>query len=123
MFERIGDEIFIVEKVVTETQVATVKTHYCWATKLVLLGNAATTINSPLPIAVAYRSWQDDPLPDENRPIHISVAGPGQAQELILTPVNGQAEFDFVSEVPGTFIIQAVAEFPCEPAEMEVVVT
>lgn len=99
------------------------RTHHCWATKLTITGDNAAQINTSLPLIVQYKDWQNNPLPNENRPIHISVSGPGQAQELILTPTNGQAEFDFVSAVPGTFIIRATAEFPCDSAEIEVVVS
>lgn len=123
MFEQIGDEVFKVEEIKTESQVAIVKTYYCWAKKLVISGGGATTVNALLPVVVAYHDWQGNPLPEENRLIHVSVTGPGRAQELILTPVNGQAEFDFMSEVPGTFVIRATAEFPCDPAEIEVVVS
>lgn len=123
MFKQIGDEILMIEEVETETQVAVIKTHYCWAKKLVISGSKVTMIDALLPLSVAYQDWQGNPLPDENRPIYITVVGPGQAQELILTPVDGQAEFDFVSAVAGTFIIRATAEFPCDPAEIEVVVS
>jgi hypothetical protein len=99
------------------------RTHYCWATKLVFSGGNATQINVNLSLIVQYKDWQDNPLPNENRPIHISVIGPGQTQELVLTPTNGQAEFDFVSAVPGTFIIRATAEFACDLAEIEVTVS
>jgi len=91
--------------------------------KILIISKTTTTVNTPIPISVVYFDWQDNPLPDENRPIRVVVTGPGQAQELILIPTNGQAEFDFVSEVPGTFKIQATAEFPCDSAEIEVVVS
>ncbi|MGB9826796.1 MAG: hypothetical protein ACPLRU_08985 [Desulfofundulus sp.] len=123
MFKQVGDEVMLIEEVITENQIATVMTHYCFATKLIILGSNTTTVNVQLPLIVSYRDWQDNLLQGENRPIHITVTGPGQAQELILTPVNGQAEFNFVSVVPGTFKIQVTAEFPCEPAEIEVVVS
>lgn len=123
MLEQFGDEILTIEEIQTETQLATIKTHYCWAKKLVISAGGATTVSTPLPVIVTYQDWQDNPLYDENRPIHISVTGPGQAQELVLIPTNGQAEFDFVSAVSGTFKIQATAEFPCDPAEIEVVVS
>lgn len=122
VFEAHGDETLVVEEVETENQAAIVKTHYCFAKKLVISGSGAAAVGSLLPVIVAYQDWQGNSLPDENRPIHVSVTGPGQAQKLVLTPVNGQAEFDFVSEVPGAFVIRATAEFPCDPAEVEVIV-
>lgn len=123
MFERVDNEIMRIEEVITETQVAIVKTHYCWAKKLIISGCSATATNTPLPITVVYQDWQDNPLPDENRPIKITITGPGQPTELVLNPVGGQAEFDFVSEVAGTFKIRATAEFPCDSAEIEVTVS
>jgi len=99
------------------------RSHYCWATKLIITGANTTTVNTPLPLTIVYKDWKDNFLTDESRPIHVNVTGPGKAQELVITPTNGQAEFDFMSAVTGTFKIQAIAEFPCEPAEIEVVVS
>lgn len=115
-----GDLVYVIEKSPNGNQVKSFK---CATVKLAVNGPSIGVINSNIPIAVEYRDWQNNPLPDENCPIHITVTGPGQAQELVLTPTNGQAEFDFVSEVAGTFIIRATAEFPCDPAEIEVVVS
>lgn len=123
MLTRDGNEVLIEEIVDTGTQQAIIRTHYGWATKLVITGGNTVTAGAPLLLAVAYWDWQGNPLPDENQPVHITVTGPGQAQELALMPTNGQAEFDFVSAVAGTFKIRATAEFPCDPTELEVAVT
>lgn len=122
-YEIIGDEVVNIEQVKTATQVVTIKTHYCWTKKLVISCKNEAKINAPITVTVFYYDWQNNPLPEENRPIRITVTGPGKVQDLILIPTNGQAEFDFISEIPGTFKIQATAEFPCEPAEIEVVVS
>ena len=95
----------------------------CHATKLIISGDRVTITNNVLSLKVTYRDWQGNLLLDENQPVHITVTGPGQAQELVLMPTNGQAEFDFVSAVAGTFKIRATAEFPCDPTELEVAVT
>jgi len=123
MFEQLGDEILRVEDVTTKNQIAIIKSHFCLAKKLAVEGPESAIVNNAVSITAKYQDWQNNPLSDENCPIHITVTGPGQAQELVLTPTNGQAEFDFVSEVPSTFIIRATAEFPCGPAEIEVVVS
>jgi len=91
--------------------------------KIVLTGDNLTEINTKLYLTASYCDWQGNPLPEENRTIYITVLGSGEAQEIVLEPMNGQCEFDFISEVPGTFIIRATAVFPCDPAEIEVVVS
>lgn len=97
-------------------------THHCWAAKLVIVGADTVAVNTPLPLAVSFQDWQDNPLPDENRTIKITVTGPGQPAELTLTPVNGQADFDFASDVSGSFFLRATATFGCDSGELEVVV-
>lgn len=58
----------------------------------------------------------------ENRPITVKITGSGSPAELTLNPVNGQVAFDFESPIPGTFTIQATADFPCDAGFMEVTV-
>ncbi len=106
----------------TGTQVVNMELPICSSTKLVITGVNNAAVNTPLPLMLAYQDWQNNPLPNENRPIHVNVTGPGQAQELVLTPTNGQVEFDFVSAVTGTYTITATAEFPCDAGTLEVTV-
>jgi len=124
MLKCVGDEVLDFKEINTETQTALVAEGcVCFTTKIILTGPASLTMDIPATFRAEYYDWQGGSLIDENRPIHVSVSGPGQAQALVLTTVNGQTEFDFVSEVPGTFVIRATAEFPCDPAEVEVVVS
>ena len=37
--------------------------------------------------------------------------------------MDGQAKVDFISEYAGVFKIRAMAEFPCDSAEIEVTVS
>lgn len=106
----------------TTTDGAVIGIHYCWDTKLATTGANTTALNTPLTLIVAFQDWQDNPLPDKNRPIKVIITGPGQPTELILNPVNGQAEFDFESPIAGTFIIQATADFACDAGTLEVTV-
>lgn len=100
-----------------------IKSFHCWPIKLAISGDVQAAVNTAIAFSVRYIDWQDNPLLNENRPIHITALGPGQSQELVLTPADGQAEFDFVSAVAGIFKIRATAEFPCDSAEIEVVVS
>lgn len=123
MLEQYGDEILQCETIDTGYQIIKICTHHCFTRKIVATCEGQTTINTPITITLQYMDWQNNHLSDENRPVKVCVTGPGKTQELVLTPTNGQAEFDFVSEVPGTFTIKAEAEFPCDIAEIEVVVS
>ncbi len=87
--------------------------------KLEIIGATSTTVSTILPLVVRYKNWQDNLLPNENRPILIRI----EEQKLCLEPMDGQAEFDFISEYAGVFKIRATAEFPCDSAEIEVTVS
>lgn len=125
MFEQVGNEIFSIEVISTESQSeVTIKSFHCWATRLSIAGNNRAIVDTANPITVEYQDWQGNALPDENHQIVVTVSGGRQRQELLLTPVNGVAEFDFISAVPGTFTIRVSAVgYPCEIGEMEVVVS
>lgn len=118
MFIKEDDQIYRLEEIKTETQIAVVKTFHCFATRLVIVTTPATTVGTPMPVTVKYEDWQGNPLPTETRHIHVEANG----QALELEPVNGQAEFDFVADAPGTYRIRAFADFPCAAAEVEVTV-
>lgn len=122
MFIKVNEEILMEEEVITETQTAKVRTHYCFYSKITLTGENNAVVNSPITITAKYETWQGELIPEENRDIKITITGPAEPAEAILTPVNGQAEFDFVSPVEGTFKIRAKANFACDSAEMEVLV-
>lgn len=122
MVEITDGVVFDLMVVETEQQKVEIKTMQGFATKLAFSGDNSVAVNTSLPLTVSYLDWEGNLLPNENRPIHIFVTGSSKAQELVLTPINGSAEFDFVSAVAGTFILTATAEFPCDSAEIKVVV-
>ena len=103
---------------------AIISTHHCWAIKLSLTGQVSGQVGVGLIITAQYKDWQNNILTGINEPIKISVDGPGEAdQELTLNPVNGQAEFNLVSDVPGIFKIKSTTNIPCDAAEIEVTVS
>ena len=91
--------------------------------RLEITGDTSTQTNMTLSVAAKYKDWEGNYLTDESRSITIRVTGPGQPQEIVLNPVNGQAEFEFESPIAGMFKICAAAEFPCTPGELEVTVS
>jgi len=93
------------------------------ATKVILSGNNYGVINQVIPIAVQYYDWQDNILTNLSDEITITVANDGVVLEVTLTPVNGQTEIDFISEVAGTFEITARSDFPCDTGRIEVTVS
>ena len=123
MYVQENNEILKVETVIKNQNEIVIKSFHCWPVKLSLKGNIQTTVNTPVAFITNYLDWQDNPISDENRPIKVNVTGPGQPAELTLALANGQAEFDFVSAVAGAFKIRATAEFPCDQAEIGVVVS
>ena len=122
-FVQEGDEILSVETAVTPNQQAVARAFHCFAKKLVVSGAAAVPLNTPLPVAVSYRDWQDNPLPDENSLVIVKAEGPGMLQEIELAPAAGQAEFAFQSAVAGSFKLIARAGFPCAKGVLEVIVS
>lgn len=86
--------------------------------KIVLNGNTEGAINEAISISVAYQDYQGNPL--SQRSTAIRITGPGQTVEQTLTV--DQTSFDFVSEVPGRFIIHAQGDIPCDEGILEVVV-
>jgi len=122
-FEVVGDEVLSVEEVVTSSQTAIVKRHYKFLKQIVLNTTTnITNINVPIQITVKWQDWQGNDLLEETSDIKITITGTGQSAEQTLTPANGQIEFDFESSVAGTFIIQTGVDFPCDFAELEVIV-
>lgn len=120
MIKQVGEEILEFKDVNTGIQIARItEGHVCWTTKLTLTGPTTATIGQPITLTATYLTWQDEPLPTENRPIRVIADG----QEIILQPVNGQAEFDFVAQAPGTYTICAEADFGCDVGSLEVLVS
>ena len=123
MLQQVGDEILDFQEVDTGNQVARVaEGHVCFATKVKLTGLAAITVGIPATFQAEYFDWEDNALPDENRPIRIRVLG----QETVVEPVGGVAEFDVVADyVPegGALVVEAVGDgFGCDPGGLEVTV-
>ncbi|MTV49836.1 hypothetical protein GJ688_12725 [Heliobacillus mobilis] len=91
--------------------------------KIVVTG-AKTDLNmgEVLPIQVEYRDWQDNPLPDIVTPVFVTVKHSGdEPATLTLTPTDGKAEFDFISNAKGAFSINfASVELGCDSAVFNV---
>lgn len=93
MFEHIGDEILDYKEVDTGNQIARIaEGHICFATKVVLTGPISITVSAPATFRAEYYDWQDNLLPDENRPIRIRA---GEI-ESVMESVGGAGEFDLV---------------------------
>ncbi|MBC9786822.1 hypothetical protein H1S01_21070, partial [Heliobacterium chlorum] len=94
-----GDEVFC-------------KCFKCAAMKLVVTGGkSAIDIGETLSLHVELRDWQDTPISDRNQKIIVSVSREESDPVLLaLEAVGGQAEFDFMSNSAGTFLVQAVAD-------------
>lgn len=123
MLERIGDEILEFKNVDTGTQIARIaEGHICFATKIVLMGAHSLTVGIPATFQAEYFDWEDSPLPEENRPIHVRIG----ENEVVVNPIGGVAEFDVVADyVPegGALVVEAVGDgFGCDPGGLEVTV-
>lgn len=122
MFIQAGDEILRQEEVFTQTQVALVGRHHCFATKVVLAGPQQVTVGQAATFTAQYYDWQDSPLPGENRSMRVHAG----ENVITLQPENGQAEFDLqVDYVPegGKLVIEAAGEgFGCNAGVLEVAV-
>jgi len=130
MLEQIGDVIYKVEEVESEGKVVfdeateefkpfvhTVRTHHCFAKKLVIEGNNSVAVDTPLPLTVRLLDWQGSPLNDS---LEVRVTARGVTITLEL--VEGVGEFDFASPVADVFEIQAQAD-RCDEGVMEVTVS
>ena len=90
-----------------------------FATKIVISGKKTGAINEIIPFVAEFKNWEDSDLLEENSIIKLSIAG----LEQEVYPQNGKVEFDFTSEYAGVFDIKASTVFPCEIAEIEVVIS
>ncbi|MBC9786453.1 hypothetical protein H1S01_18515 [Heliobacterium chlorum] len=84
----------------------------CAALKLVVTGGKSSMgIGETLSLHVELRDWQDTPIPDRSQKITVSVAHEeGDPVVIALEAVGGKAEFDFMSNSAGTFLVRAVAD-------------
>lgn len=122
MLEVVGDEVLEFKDVHTGNQVARVaEGRVCFATKVILTGPASLAVGVPATFRAEYRTWQDEALPSENRPIRIRA---GETVDELVEPEDGVAEFDvIVGYVPpgGKVTVEAVGEgFGCDPGVLEV---
>lgn len=92
------------------------------AKTVIITGEKVIRVNVAIPISIEVQYPKGVTDVSEIRPLVVKITGPGQPAELTINPVNGQAEFDFESPIPGTFTIQATADFPCDPGTLEVTV-
>jgi archaellum component FlaG (FlaF/FlaG flagellin family) len=101
-----GDLVFRVYSDGTGNETA--KAVHCAVERLVITGAGIGVVNTPVSLRVEFKDWQDNPLPEENREITITIDGEvEEPQTITLTPAGGVAEFDFIGEVPGTYGITA----------------
>jgi hypothetical protein len=129
MLEQIGDVIYKVEEVESAGRVVfdekageykpfvhVVRTHHCFAQKLVIEGTGSTTVDIPLTMTVRLLDWNDNPL---NESLEVRITAKGVT--IVLELVDGVGDFDFVSPIAGTFKIEAQAD-RCDEGTGEVVV-
>lgn len=129
MLEQIGDVIYQVEEVESAGRVVfdemagehkpfvhVVRTHHCFARKLVIEGNGSTTVDIPLTMTVRLMGWDDNPL---NESLEVRITAKGVT--IVLELVGGVGDFNFVSPIAGTFKIEAQAD-RCDEGTVEVVV-
>ena len=121
-FVEIDGEVLKEEEISTYTQVALVRTHHCFAKKLIATTTPNTVaVNTPLAIQVQLQDWQGNPL-QETLSVTVKVDGPGEAdQQLELLLANGKGEFSFIAEIAGTFVIRVSAP-RVDMGQIEVVV-
>lgn len=99
------------------------KTAVCPEFSLTIQGGTSVGIGATLPLLVEYRDWLGDPRADIQAPIKVAVTGPDGTHEVTLAPVDGRAEFEFVSDAAGNFTILAVATgVTCGSGRIEVTV-
>lgn len=103
-FKVIGNEVLRVEVVETGTQTAIIRTHCCFANKIILSGPAEMAVNTPATVTAKILDWQDNPTETETD-IRIRAVDIG----ISLTTSNGEAAFTFVAEEPGKYEIRAEA--------------
>jgi len=113
---QIGDEIILQREEKTSKQIAIVGTHYCFARKLIVEGDAITTVNVPITLTVKSLSWQNEPISDVPN-ARIQVNG----QEIDINLVEGKAEFDLECAIPGRFALFALSD-NVDSCEVEVIV-
>lgn len=97
---------------------------YCAEIILQIHFDDRVRIGDVLPMKIRYVSWEGKELLDENTPICIEVQTRGEIVKTAkLTPENGVAEFDFISQYSGSFYITAYADgINSQPDIAEVIV-
>lgn len=108
-YEQIGDEILAVTEDKTASQTAIVRQHYCYAKKLVIEGANTVSVNNPTTLTVKLKDWQDNLLL-ENITVNINISQDGAIVHTdVVSLVDGQAEFSFISEITGAFTVTALS--------------
>jgi len=117
MLQEIDGVVYDVTEVQTSVQTAIIRTHHCFARKLVIEGNSTVSMNTELELRVKLYTWQDALITDEQKEAKVQISD----QETVLNLVSGEAVFDFISETVGVFKISVVAS-NCDEAVFEVTV-
>lgn len=117
MLQEIDGVVYDVTEVQTSVQTAIIRTHHCFARKLVIEGNSTVSMNTELELRVKLYTWQDALITDEQKEVKVQISD----QETVLNLVSGEAVFDFISETVGVFKISAMSS-NCDEAIFEVTV-
>lgn len=99
MYEIIDNHVFRVHEIVTPTQQVIVKTFYD------LLYHTDLTYDPARgKVRAEVRDYQGNPVPTFTDPITFEL----DKQTITVNPVNGIAEIDFSTELPGEYTIRTV---------------
>jgi hypothetical protein len=121
LFKIDGNKVNEVSEVTTNGQKATIGTFFKWFHSINLSGNVVTVVGVPLPITVTLNDWEGN-LISRDEDIIVSAYGKDCQVEVIVSLANGQATYNFVSEIPGKFKLFAATSYPCNVGALEVIV-
>lgn len=86
----------------------------CAFVSLVIEAVDETTIDTATPVKVLYKDYEGNPLPDETEDIYVSVkVDDEEVGTITLTPVDGEASFDFIPSGTGEHVIEAFCNKSC----------
>lgn len=113
--ERVGDLLYCIQ----EINGVEVARGVCGnANKLVISGEISLIANN----TYQYHVECIDDAKNLNREKSGTLLITVESITISVEMINGAAEFDFESLIPGVFKIRVNADFPCDDAEMEVTV-
>jgi hypothetical protein len=119
IYKIVADEILEVEYVQTAVQVAEVGTHFDWAIHVRASYHDGMLLTEYRRPVIEGSEFQGQIVTDEQRPMFLRV---DDSEPLEIPVTNGIAEVPLEFESPGVYQLRITADFPCESAELEVVV-